>query len=367
MRLDELTALLGSRSRALSTLAFVYAGRLPPELPASMPGVSRRALQILTSRCELPRPEVVERSRSADGTTKYALSFDGAVVETVLIPARGRSTVCVSSQAGCTRRCTFCATARLGFGRNLTASEIVTQYLVARVDAADEAPARNVVFMGMGEPMDNLDAVLCAIDILTQPPAPRLSLSHLTVSTSGVLPGTRRFLSESRANLALSLNGTTDAMRERLMPQNRTAPLSELLALLREDRRTNPRRQHFIEYVLFAGVNDTDEDAARLVALLDGVAARVNLIPHNPFEGSPFAPPHRERAVAFQAIVHRARIRCLVRWPRGCEIGAACGQLARGPVNPGEGLYATASAAEREESTISTTCSKLDRRTVGGR
>ena len=328
MTLRELEVILESRTRALATLNWLYGTeKLPALLPESHPEVTGRSWSRLREICELPTHKILERHLSADGTTKYAIELSGAAIETVLIPTEDRSTVCVSSQAGCTRACGFCATARLGFGRNLTASEIVTQYLIARQDAVPSAPARNIVFMGMGEPMDNLDEVLTALEIFTQAPAPRLSQAHLTVSTSGVLPGILRFLKESKANLALSLNGTTDAQREVLMPQNKIWPIAELLGALRSDAK-NTGRSFFIEYVVFDGVNDGDDDARRMVTLLEEIPVRVNLIPHNPFPGSPFLPAKDERLKAMQKIVAAAGLRCIVRWPRGREIGAACGQLA---------------------------------------
>ncbi len=329
LRADELAELLSSRSRAHAVLRWLYAADpLAAELPEEGAGVARQAWALLHAHCELPKPVLLERSGSPDGTTKWVLGFGDATAETVLIPARGRSTVCISSQAGCTRRCTFCATARLGFTRNLTAAELVAQYRVARAAAAPDAPARNIVFMGMGEPMDNLDEVLRAVELFTQSPAPQLSAAHVTVSTSGVLPGMRRFLQESRAGLALSLNATTDAVRRELMPQTQVWPLEALLELLREDATRNATRLHFIEYVLLRGVNDSDEDASRLVSALRRVRARVNLIPHNPFPGSPFLPSHPERIRAFQATVCASGLRCFIREPRGTEIAAACGQLA---------------------------------------
>jgi 23S rRNA (adenine2503-C2)-methyltransferase len=300
--LDELSATLGSRARALRALRSLW------ERPAP--------------------PIVVERRLGGDGTTKYLLDLGGTSVETVRIPGRGRSTVCVSSQAGCTRACTFCATKELGFGRNLTADEIVAQYAVARGEAPPDQPARNVVFMGMGEPMDNLDAVLRTVAVLTQTPAPQLRAQSVTVSTSGVLPGMRRFLAESPASLALSLNATTDDVRARLMPQTRTWPIAALLGCLRDDAARARRRVYFVEYVLFDGVNDADADADRLVALLDGIPARVNLIPHNPYPGGTLRPPAEERVLAFHRHVADRGVVCLVRRPRGRDIAAACGQLA---------------------------------------
>jgi 23S rRNA (adenine2503-C2)-methyltransferase len=325
---EELSRLLGSPARARAALRWLYQGETPVEIPSAIPEVSHRAWEGIRGEYTLALPTVQDRSASADGTIKYALEVDRGSIEAVLIPARGRSTVCVSSQVGCTRRCAFCATARLGFRRNLTAAEIVGQYLVARAEAPVEAPLRNVVFMGMGEPMDNLDEVLRAVEVLMQTPAPQLAAGHITVSTSGVLPGIRRFLTECRANLALSLNGTTDEQRERLMPQNKVWPIGELLEQLRSDAARRPGRLTFVEYVLFDGVNDSERDAERLVELLHGVQVRVNLIPHNAFEGSGFAPPPHERMLRFQSIVHRAGIRCLLRASRGREIDAACGQLA---------------------------------------
>jgi 23S rRNA (adenine2503-C2)-methyltransferase len=329
LRLAELAALLGSRTRALAARRWLFEARpLPSGLPDCIPGVNARAWSAVREAAPLPDWSVAERRQAPDGTTKLALALGPATVETVLIPAEGRSTVCVSSQAGCTRDCRFCATATLGFSRALTAAEIVLQYAVAAAEAAPATPARNVVFMGMGEPMDNLDEVLAAVEVLTEDAAPRLSWRHVTVSTSGVLPGMKRFLKEGRAHLALSLNATTDEQRDRLMPHNRVWPIESLLEALREDQARGSGRRYFIEYVLWQDVNDTDEDARRLVALLDGLAAHVNLIPHNVLEGNPLRPPPDERVLAFQGRVREGGVRCLIRWPRGRQIAAACGQLA---------------------------------------
>lgn len=331
LTLDELSTELGSRTRALEALKWLYAQRpLPATLPRAVPGVSHRVWGPFAERTPLTLPVVKERQVSADGTTKYALDFDGTLVETVRIPTERRSTICVSSQAGCSRKCVFCATKELGFLRQLKAEEMVAQYLVARSEAPPEAPAKNVVFMGMGEPFDNLDEVLHAVEVLTQAPAPQLKAQSVTVSTSGVLPGMKRFLAESTASLALSLNATTDEQRGQLMPQNKTWPIAALLGELAVDaERTGGKREHFIEYVLFDGVNDTDADADRLVALMRPLRARVNLIPHNPFPGSSLRAPSDDRVRAFHArVVAQAQL-CLVRWPRGREIAAACGQLAR--------------------------------------
>ncbi len=323
---------LGSAARARQVLRWLHAdGALPGGAPGPHSGGSgARVGRARRADARGRRRGCTSGAPSPDGTTKYALAFGATIVETVRIPARGRSTVCVSSQAGCTRRCVFCATQRLGFARNLTADEMVAQYMVARSEAPPAAPVRNVVFMGMGEPMDNLDAVLRAVRVLTQTPAPQLRAQSVTVSTSGVLPGMQRFLRECSASLALSLNATTDDVRRRLMPHDRVWPIAALVGLLRDEAARNPRRDCLVEYVLIAGVNDADADADRLAGLLDGVAARVNLIPHNAFPGSDLRAPTPARVRAFQARLETNGRRSFVRWPRGDTIAAACGQLAAG-------------------------------------
>ena len=326
---DELAALLGSRTRAAAARRWLYrGGAVPSELPALIPGVSAAAWDKVRAAAPLPCFRLAGREQAADGTIKYAIDLAGAVVEAVLIPARGRSTVCVSSQAGCSRACKFCATATLGLVRSLDAGEILLQYAIAAADAPPGSPVRNVVFMGMGEPMDNLDAVMRAIDLLCERPWPGLSPAHVTVSTSGVLPGMKRFLREGSGHLALSLNATTDTQRQRMIPHNRTWPIAALLGALREDQAVHPGRRAFIEYVLWEGVNDTAEDALRLAALLDGLDAQVNVIPHNGFAASAFRAPADDAVRAFPAALTAMGVHGIVRWPRGRDIAAACGQLA---------------------------------------
>jgi 23S rRNA (adenine2503-C2)-methyltransferase len=329
LSLASLTEVLGSRTRALAARRWLFSCHpVPHVVPERVTGIAPAAWSALRETASLPVWSLASRAVSADGTIKYALEVRSATIETVLIPTEGRSTVCVSSQSGCTRHCRFCATAELGFTRQLRAGEIVLQYLVAQSEAPASSPARNIVFMGMGEPMDNLDEVMAAVDRLLEPPLPRVGASHVTVSTSGVLPGIRRFLREGRGHLALSLNATTDAAREALMPHNRQWPIGDLLEALREDQRRGSGRRYFIEYVLWDAQNDTDEDARRLVALLAGLHAHVNLIPHNPFPTSPLRPSPPERVARFQKILQDAGVRSLVRTPRGRDIAAACGQLA---------------------------------------
>jgi len=294
--------------------------------PAELPRRLREALPTIG----LPTLRLVDRAAAEDGTCKLLLELsDGARVEAVLIPANGRTTVCISTQVGCTRTCAFCATARLGFTRNLEAGELVGQVLLARREAAPGTPVRNVVFMGMGEPLDNLDEVLAATRVLQEPPLLELRASRITVSSSGVLPGMERFLAESPCAFALSLNGTTDEQRAAIMPQTRRWPIAALLDCLRAAAARDPRRRFFIEYVLLAGHDDSPEDADRLAALLHGLPCTVNLIPHNPFPGSPFLAPSREVLFAFHARVRGHGLHAFTRWPRGADVAAACGLLAR--------------------------------------
>jgi 23S rRNA (adenine2503-C2)-methyltransferase len=323
----DLKRLLGSDSRARALRRALLAGPLKT-LPPKVSGVAESVLGPLRAFLALPSARIASTREAEDGTTKWAVEFgDGQSAETVLIPSRSRGTVCVSSQSGCTRACAFCATATLGFRRNLTAGEIVHQYLIAR-DAAEGAglEASNVVFMGMGEPLDNLDAVLAAVRSLTDV-FPGLSPRRVTVSTSGVVPRMGRFLRESRASLALSLNASDDETRTRIMPHNRTWPLASIMTVLREAAAERPRR-FFVEYVQLPGINDSPEDARRIAGLLVGLDVHVNVIPHNPFPGSPFRAPGREETLRFHDRIKAQGLTGIIRWPRGRDVSGACGQLA---------------------------------------
>jgi 23S rRNA (adenine2503-C2)-methyltransferase len=327
LTVQELKPLLGGDSRALALRRVLMAGPLTV-LPSKVAGVSESVLGPLRSSLVLPTARVSSTLSAHDGTTKWAMEFgDGQSAESVLIPSRTRGTVCVSSQSGCTRACAFCATATMGFRRNLTAGEIVYQYLVAR-EAAHRSgvEATNVVFMGMGEPLDNLDAVLTAVRSLTDV-FPGLSPRRVTVSTSGVAPRMVRFLKESRASLALSLNATTDEVRTRVMPHNQSWPLASIMKVLREATEERPRR-FFVEYVQLPGINDTREDARRIALLLRGLDCHVNVIPHNPFPGSPFRAPERGETLRFHGQIKERGLNGIIRWPRGRDVAGACGQLA---------------------------------------
>lgn len=269
--------------------------------------------------------------RSADGTQKLALrTTDGHLVETVLIPGAHRHTVCVSSQVGCALACRFCATGALGFRRDLGTAEIVEQVEHARGLVADAAAVTNVVFMGMGEPLLNFDAVRDAIRILVDPHGYRLAPRRITVSTVGVVPRIRPLLETGPVNLAVSLHATTDDVRDRLVPLNRRYPLSTLLAALRSEPRLSKRRPVLFAYTLIAGVNDSEADAARLPGLLTEIPCRLNVIPMNPIPGSADRAPSPEAIARFTAVAHQGGLRVTVRRHRGADVTAACGQLAAG-------------------------------------
>ncbi|MEW5854498.1 MAG: 23S rRNA (adenine(2503)-C(2))-methyltransferase RlmN [Myxococcota bacterium] len=313
-----------STTRARAVWRWLRSAPVPLEWPETLPEAGKTALATLRERTTLPRLTVEEEHVSTDGTIKWRLDCRGMPVETVLIPHPTRSTVCVSSQSGCTRNCTFCATAQMGFGGQLTAGEIVAQVLLARAHTPRGAPVKNVVFMGMGEPLDNLDEVIGAVDALEH--GLSLGPQHVTVSTSGVLPKMRQFVERSRACMALSLHATTEEMRRELMPGTCKWTLEELVAFMWEVS-ANSARHFFIEYILLGGVNDGDDDAQRLVKLMQGVRARINLIPFNPVPGMPYARPTDERVRAFHARVVEGGLLCLTRETRGTDAAAACGQL----------------------------------------
>jgi 23S rRNA (adenine2503-C2)-methyltransferase len=278
----------------------------------------------LADRFSVETATVVRRASARDGTAKYLLALtDGREIETVHIPDADRVTVCVSSQAGCALACTFCATGRLGLLRNLTAGEIVDQVYRAR----EGAPAPNVVFMGMGEPLANYAPVVRAIRLLLDPAGLGLSPRRITLSTSGLPDQMRRLAAEELGiRLAVSLHAADDATRTSLMPINTRYPLAEVLAAARDYAAQSGRRVSF-EYVMLAGVNDTAAHAARLAAILPRRLAHVNLIPYNPtdaaFEGS--SPAQIQR---FAAWLRERDVACSVRRSRGRDVDAACGQLA---------------------------------------
>ncbi|HEX9835868.1 MAG TPA: 23S rRNA (adenine(2503)-C(2))-methyltransferase RlmN [Alphaproteobacteria bacterium] len=282
----------------------------------------------------ISRPNEAQRQDSADGTRKWLLRFaDGREAETVYIPEEDRGALCMSSQVGCVLTCTFCHTGTQRLVRNLTASEIVGQMLVAR-DAYGEWPSprearmlSNIVMMGMGEPLYNYDNVAKALTILMDNEGVAISRRRITLSTAGVVPMIERVGEELRVKLAVSLHAVTDELRDELVPINRKYPIAELLAACRAYPGAKNARRITFEYVMLKGVNDSPADARALVRLIAGIPAKLNLIPFNPWPGAPFECSTDAAIAAFAAIVNKAGYSAPVRTPRGRDIMAACGQL----------------------------------------
>jgi len=291
-----------------------------PELPQVLK-------HYLNEHTALLEPRIIAEKKAEDGSSKMLLAMpDGKEVETVLIPGPGRLTQCVSTQVGCAAGCKFCLTATAGLTRNLTAAEMAAQVLTARKLSGEEI--RNIVLMGMGEPLHNYDEVAKFIRIATDPMGMAFSPKRVTLSTSGLVPGIYRMIEdELPCNLAVSLNATTDEVRSRIMPVNVKYPISELMQAVRDYIAAKDKKRVLIEYVMLAGVNDSLEDAERLVGLLGGLGCTVNLLPFNPFPGSGFERPSDATVTAFRSVLVKADMVAVVRESRGDEISAACGQL----------------------------------------
>jgi 23S rRNA (adenine2503-C2)-methyltransferase len=318
--------------RADQVLSWLYRNDAASmEAMTNIPSVIRDRL---AEEFDIDSLSVEATQRSVDGTRKLLLgAADGARIEAVLIPEERRHTLCVSTQVGCPLTCDFCATGALGFTRNLTCGEIVDQVLHARKVMGPDTTLTNLVFMGMGEPLLNLPNVSEAIRLLTDPKAFAIAPRRVTVSTAGVLPQIAPLLEVAPIHLAVSLHATTDEVRDVLVPLNKRFPLDQLLETLRNEPRINRRRPVFFEYTLMEGINDSEEDARRLPALISGLAAKVNVIPMNPHADAPYRPPAPEVVDRFTAILHRAGVRVTLRRDRGRDIDAACGQLANRAAN----------------------------------
>ncbi len=283
----------------------------------------------------LERPEIVAKQISKDGTRKYLLRIAGGhEVEVVYIPEKNRGTLCVSSQVGCTLTCSFCHTGTQKLVRNLTAGEIVAQILVARDDLNewdntpfDKRMLSNIVLMGMGEPLYNFENVRDAMKIAMDPEGISISRRRITLSTSGVVPEIARAGDEIGCMLAISFHATTDEVRDTLVPINKRWNIAALLDALRSYPRLSNSERITFEYVMLKGINDSDADAHRLVKLIEGIPAKINLIPFNPWPGSPYERSDWKRIEAFGDIVNAAGYASPVRRPRGEDIMAACGQL----------------------------------------
>ncbi len=306
---------------------------------ADMTNLAKPYRALLDEHFEVRVPEVVTRQISNDGTRKYLVRIAGGhEVEIVYIPETDRGTLCISSQVGCTLTCSFCHTGTQKLVRNLTAGEIVGQILVARDDLGewpepghgpnDESRLlSNVVLMGMGEPLYNFDAVRDAMKIAMDPEGISLSRRRITLSTSGVVPGIIRTGEEIGCMVAISFHATTDAVRDTLVPINKKWNIAALLDGLRAYPRLSNSERITFEYVMLKGVNDSDEDARRLVKLIKGIPAKINLIPFNEWPGAPYERSSNNRIHAFAEIIHKAGYSSPIRRPRGEDIMAACGQL----------------------------------------
>ena len=334
--LREYVASLGERSfRAAQLYHALYAERrfefaAMTNLPAELRGR-------LAQEASITPPRITRRFPSVDGSIRYLFSIGGSLgeegakpaqIEAVFMPREGRQTICISTQAGCAVDCHFCLTAQLGLIRNLTAGEIVGQVLVALEENREQlAPQTNVVLMGQGEPLLNYDATIAAVRILLDPKGVALAPRHVTLSTSGIVPGIERLGREKiRPSLAISLNASSDEQRNALMPINRKYPLDVLLDACQKYP-LRPREYFTFEYVLLGGVNDSPEDARRVVRLLAHIRAKVNLIPWNP-GNLPYRAPTAESIEEFQSILVEKGVPAFVRYSRGQDVFAACGQLA---------------------------------------
>jgi 23S rRNA (adenine2503-C2)-methyltransferase len=301
---------------------------------ADMTSLGKTLRARLAERYRIARPEVAQAQISNDGTRKWLLRFaDGQEVESVHIPEEDRGTLCVSSQVGCTLTCRFCHTGTQRLVRNLSATEIVGQVMLAR-DQLGEWPApdtdrqlTNLVMMGMGEPLYNYDNVAKALRIVMDGEGIAISKRRITLSTAGVVPAMRRCGEELGVNLAVSLHAVSDKLRDELVPLNRKYPLAELLAACRDYPGVHNARRITFEYVLLKGVNDSPADAQEMARLLKGIPAKVNLIPFNPWPGAPFDCATPAAIERFAQILFEGGLTAPVRQPRGQDIMAACGQL----------------------------------------
>ena len=294
-----------------------------------MSDLARSLRDRLVAVASVQAPAIVGDTTAADGTRKWLLKVDGAnAVEAVFIPETSRGTLCVSSQAGCVLDCAFCSTGKQGFNRNLTTAEIVGQLWLANRLLEGKRPVTNVVMMGMGEPLLNLDNVIPALRVMLDDNAYGLSRRRVTVSTAGVVPGIDRLREECPVALAVSLHAPNDALRDRLVPINRKYPLRELIAACNRYLDQAPRDFITFEYVMLEDVNDGEAHARELVAFSKKVSSKFNLIPFNPFPRSEFKRSSPERIRRFAEVLQRGGLTVTTRKTRGDDIAAACGQLA---------------------------------------
>jgi 23S rRNA (adenine2503-C2)-methyltransferase len=300
---------------------------------ARMSDLAKPLREKLAGAAVIEAPAIVGDSVAEDETRKWLVKVDaGNAVESVFIPETARGTLCVSSQAGCVLDCAFCSTGKQGFNRNLTSAEIIGQLWIAnrqlRAGIPDERPVTNVVMMGMGEPLLNLDNVIPALRLMLDDNAYGLSRRRVTVSTSGVIPGMDQLRDECPVALAVSLHAPNDGLRDQLVPVNKKYPIRDLLAACNRYLEKAPRDFITFEYVMLDGVNDSDSNARELAAIAKQVRCKYNLIPFNPFPRSEFRRSGPDRIRSFAEILQQAGLTVTVRKTRGDDIAAACGQLA---------------------------------------
>lgn len=300
---------------------------------SAMTDLSKSLRERLAETAVIELPEIMHQHHSADGTRKWLLRVPGGNgIETVFIPEEDRGTLCVSSQVGCVLDCSFCATGKQGFNRNLAVAEIIGQLWLANKtlgrDPKDERIITNVVMMGMGEPLANFNNVVAAMNLMLDDFSYGLSWRRVTLSTAGVVPAMKRLRAVCPVNLAVSLHAPTDALRDELVPLNKKYPLQELLAACRHYVAGDRRRAVTFEYVMLAGINDSLQHARTLLRLLRGLPAKVNLIPFNPFPGTFYRCSDIETINRFREELLCGGITTVTRKTRGDDIAAACGQLA---------------------------------------
>jgi 23S rRNA (adenine2503-C2)-methyltransferase len=298
-----------------------------------MTNISKALRQTLTGVADITLPQILHEKAASDGTYKWLLRLhDGNCIETVFIPEKTRGTLCISSQVGCILNCDFCSTGKQGFSRNLSTAEIISQLWIAirslsQAQGLHDHTVTNVVMMGMGEPLLNFDNVIPALNIMLDDHAYGLSKRRVTVSTAGVVPAMLELRKASSVALAVSLHAPNDELRNELVPLNKKYPLKELMAVCREYFKDEPRRSITMEYVMLDGVNDQPEHAKQLIKILDGVPAKMNLIPFNPFPHTTYQRSSDFAIDRFRDILMKAGLNTTVRRTRGDDIDAACGQL----------------------------------------
>ncbi len=299
----------------------------------AMTNLSKTLRQKLSETAEISLPQVIYEKAAEDGTYKWLLRLnDGNCIETVYIPEKTRGTLCISSQVGCILNCDFCSTGKQGFNRNLTTAEIISQLWIAvrklsKLNGIHDHAVTNVVMMGMGEPLLNIDNVIPALYLMLDDFAYGLSKRRVTVSTAGVIPAMTQLRAATDVALAVSLHAPNDELRNKIVPLNKKYPLKELMAVCREYFRDDPRRSITMEYVMLAGVNDKPEHARQLIKILSGVRVKINLIPFNPFPHTDYKRSDASTIQHFRDTLMQAGFNTTIRRTRGDDIDAACGQL----------------------------------------